>query len=106
MSCHSNIVYIDLINAIAEIEEEEAEVQVYPNPASNSLNIAYDFANTDDGEFMLYSLEGKLLMQTSLPKTQNLITVNTASLNNGVYFYSVYNDSGSFVANGKLVILR
>jgi hypothetical protein len=105
MSCHSNIVYIDLTNAIIETEQEEAEVRVFPNPTSNNFYIAYDFAKVEDGEFVLYSLEGKILIQKNLPNTQNQITLNTASLSNGMYFYTVYN-KGSFVVNGKLIILR
>ncbi len=83
----------------------EDYVRAFPNPTSNSFNVAYDFANVEDGEFVLYSLEGKTLIQKNLPNTQNQITLNTTSLNNGIYFYTVYN-KGSFVANGKLVILK
>ncbi len=105
MSCHSNVVSIDLTNAIAETEQEEILVKVYPNPAAESFTVAYDFRNMEDGIFHLYSMDGKLLIEKHLKTTARQTIINSTALYNGIYFYTVYSN-GSFITHGKIVLVK
>jgi Secretion system C-terminal sorting domain len=97
---------VDLKTRSAEVEDVESTVSVYPNPASNSTTVAYRFVENIGGEIMLFSLEGKLLLKEVLPANENVVVINTSKFDNGIYFYSVYSETGELVDNGKLIILR
>lgn len=87
-------------------EQEKGYLSIYPNPVANDLNISYDLPDTEGASFVLYSVEGKVLMQKSLLGNQNKITLNTSSLCNGMYFYKVINDQDGLISNGTLNVLR
>lgn len=70
---------------------------VYPNPGSNYL--IFDSSAADELTYVLYSVEGKVVMsENGFGKH----TIQTAELNNGIYFYTVL-QSGEIIHQGKWV---
>jgi hypothetical protein len=63
--------------------EQEDVLTVYPNPASNLLNINLP-SDKLGGELHVLSLDGKTLMSHKLVDSQTAIDIN--SLPQGVYF--------------------
>ncbi|MDQ3109454.1 MAG: T9SS type A sorting domain-containing protein [Bacteroidota bacterium] len=93
-----------LLSAPTAIEEATAEqtVNIYPNPANDfvTVNIQSENKNTD-ADFTLRDVAGREVMKTKMEGRQ--MTINTADLSGGVYFYRV-EAAGELLGNGKIVI--
>jgi hypothetical protein len=50
-------------------------------------------------------MDGKLLIEKHLKTTARQTIINSAALDNGIYFYTVYSN-GSFITHGKIVLLQ
>ncbi len=67
-------------------------ISSFPNPASNSINISYNSLNFYPGaSILIYDIAGKEVCNAPLDLNLNNEVVNIASLQNGVYFYSLTN---------------
>lgn len=84
------------------VEEELADIEysVYPNPASDVLNINVSNSGSND-VLKIYNILGEEVKNVQLKDGKN--AVNVADLNNGVYFYSVIRNS-QVIESKKLVI--
>ena len=83
--------------------ETERKVVVYPNPASEVLNIAFSEAMNLGGEIGLYDLHGCLVLNRPIERGAKEISVNTGTVPPGFYFYEVKGYEGVLQA-GKVVI--
>jgi len=79
-------------------ESERKQVQVYPNPATQKINIETQviFSN-----IKLYSIDGKEVLSRSLRKGIN--SINISKLNRGIYFYVISDATGTSNSN-KIII--
>ena len=84
------------------------QITVYPNPASNSLQVLFS-GNGTNTEIIITDMLGNTVKQ--MPFTLSLskgntqhITLNIADLGEGVYNISITNKEG--VANKRVVIVR
>jgi hypothetical protein len=98
-----NVDYKTKSMMIVDIDETAS---VYPNPASNMAIVNYQFVDEQGGSMLLYSIDGKLVKKSRLIAGVNEMSINIANIEEGIYIYSVYSDSGALVSKGKLVILR
>lgn len=71
-------------------EIELSSLSLFPNPTSGNLNIV----NKDQSpiEFLLYSMQGELLIETTLNEEHNLISLN--ELKQGMYLVMLKNANG------------
>jgi len=88
--------------SVSQTEYRKAEVDVYPNPASGQLNVAYNLGN-GEYKFEIINLVGKTVFQKNLDFQNGKISLNIDKLNPGVYFYVLSNSSESLITR-KLVI--
>jgi len=90
------------IVSILIIDTEEFGFQVRPNPANEKTIIFFENDSQDEFEINLYNSLGKsLFYQTG---TTNQFSLNTASLANGLYFFSIGKSLGQNKIVGKLVV--
>jgi Secretion system C-terminal sorting domain/PKD domain len=90
-------------------DSKQESAFVYPNPATNTATVKYQFEEGQEGqggELMLYSIEGKLVMKYILYANESERSINISNLDEGIYLYSIYSSRGNLVNQGKLVILR
>ena len=80
------------------IESDDRAILVYPNPFTNSLTIQIN-DNAFNGEFSLYDMLGKLLIQKKITQNTSVIDVNVLP---GMYFYRFVTDTG-ILKTGKLI---
>jgi len=78
---------------IARMEAENAEpaISVYPNPANESFRVNITSGSNGNGNISIYDLSGKLVSEQSctLNEGVNFITLNTISLQDGLYMVSI-----------------
>jgi photosystem II stability/assembly factor-like uncharacterized protein len=87
-----------VIDDCTDIFEAEAfkNVNVYPNPASQSINIAYTAAQGNSGDIVIYNTMGQVVFESAFTGNGSQQTQNI-DLNNipkGIYIISLQTDSG------------
>lgn len=86
----TNTVTTEVINLLGVGENELASVKMYPNPATQVVNIETDNVFTVE----LYDIQGKKIMED---KGENQLSVDVSVLQKGMYFVKVVTDTGSEV---------
>ncbi|HNQ12754.1 MAG TPA: T9SS type A sorting domain-containing protein [Bacteroidia bacterium] len=68
------------LTGIEQIDAQNTDILVWPNPADHTININYANANSKDALFSLYNISGQKVMEfTGMQQDVN-------TLNNGMYF--------------------
>jgi hypothetical protein len=85
-----------------DIETENNNIELYPNPASEFVDISFDRSNNDDLTLNIYNITGTLVKSEMLKQNQRQI--NIGDLSNGIYLVEI--KSNNFTENQKLIIQR
>lgn len=88
-----------LITGIQSNNSEQQSFSIYPNPATQNINII--FSTTVSGKFNVYSANGKLVYSTQLTKV-NETGLLLPCLNSGLYYATLTTSSSRFYS--KLII--
>lgn len=85
------ITIIDVTTQTGTIETEEAFSlsAPRPNPVSTQCNISFKLPDTGPGKVVLTDSRGLLIREISLNQKSGEIVINTSSLPQGVYFYTL-----------------
>ncbi|HNZ43976.1 MAG: T9SS type A sorting domain-containing protein [Bacteroidales bacterium] len=80
------------------------DIMIYPNPASENLNVTYNAENNGDVQISIYDLAGRLLNSTSYQANKGLnnYSMSVSALAKGIYVLSLKN--GNTLLNQKLII--
>jgi uncharacterized delta-60 repeat protein len=87
----------DLPLGAANLETENWQPLIYPNPIRNELNVSIN--NNEQTTVLLYDFLGHQVLQQTF---SNSTTINTEQLADGIYFYELRNSKGT-LKTGKLV---
>ncbi|MDR2410670.1 MAG: leucine-rich repeat protein [Bacteroidales bacterium] len=90
------IATFDIATAIENIET--ADINIYPNPAKDNINIHLQ-DNVHQAVFTLYDVQGKLLIRKEIG---NQDAVSVSNLTTGLYIYNVKTEKQNY--QGKVVI--
>lgn len=93
----AQIKYNGLASGVNEISLADNTVKVYPNPATDKINVSV--TNKHENDLMVYDISGKLIYQN---KISSSAVINTEKWNRGVYFVKVSNVDG--VSTSKMVL--
>ncbi len=100
-----NIVISD--DAVVGTSEEVAEqsIRLYPNPASDLVNITFK-APLENVNLRIYNIHGQKIQEQQIETigVNHRETLNTATIPNGIYFLELQSDSGRVVK--KMTIQR
>jgi hypothetical protein len=77
------------------------EVIMFPNPASNEVNIYITNPDAKISSLLIYDLRGKLILETEIPN--KLKSINTSKLIDGMYYFQYV--SSTFKITKKVMIL-
>ncbi|HRH62860.1 MAG TPA: T9SS type A sorting domain-containing protein, partial [Bacteroidia bacterium] len=86
-----------------KINNEQNSASIQPNPTNDLLTITYSFSNEKSGKFLVYDLLGKVKFETILEPDKKSESINTKTIPEGIYIYSISNENGN-IQNGKLII--
>ncbi|MCG8697514.1 MAG: T9SS type A sorting domain-containing protein, partial [Bacteroidales bacterium] len=87
--------------AIKENKQEQFEINIYPNPASDKVTVRFTGSSQDKGIVELFDAMGQLVLKTTVNK-QEEIQLDVTDLSSGTYFVRMSKDEKSFVQ--KLII--
>lgn len=82
-------------------KEDELSMHIYPNPASDVINIEH---NLKKASFNLFDQNAKVIKQGDL--SDNHCQISIAGLSQGTYYIRVKNDSGLLVKDQKILISK
>ena len=89
-----------MTTGIKEFSNNE-NYRVYPNPATNDVNIELNTVHNDDIYFQLYDLEGRMLNEVSM-KGKTRITISRNGIQSGIYIFRIITNQ-SVTGAGKLI---
>jgi hypothetical protein len=100
-----------LSRLIEEVDTNNGEVafsnaSVYPNPASNDINIDIDASKVGDLQMSIYTINGIMVMKSKtikLEEGRNTINENISNLSNGLYIVRLVDASNKEVMVKKLI---
>ncbi len=79
--------------SVDEIAANDVNFSAYPNPATNVLNLDYNFkTNVNVATVDVFDIVGKKVMSHQLNEQKATLKVDVSSLNAGVYFYTINAD--------------
>lgn len=84
-------------------EKNFDEFSVYPNPASNILNVKYTGNRGQNSTFELVNMVGTKVYSRNLTNVNDQLKLDISKLSRGVYFYIIKSD-GQVTSSKKLVI--
>ncbi|MBL7826015.1 MAG: T9SS type A sorting domain-containing protein [Saprospiraceae bacterium] len=84
---------------------QEHQVQVFPNPAHNTLQIANLPTHGAATLFELLNLQGKVVISLEVPVSLYAQTIDVSSLGSGLYFYRIRSGE-SMLKTGKIVLIH
>ena len=107
-SCGFDLDAIGMINVngvyVTDVEDNEFDFSVYPNPAQNNVFVNYDLSVDNKVTLKIMSFEGKVVYANILTTTDGTIEISTADLADGIYFINIQSDNMSKTV--KLIIAR
>ena len=87
------------------ITSKEAEVNFYPNPTTDIINVNFTLNEQDALKFEVYDMQGKLintLLYTHVKKGENMFSFSTQPLSSGSYLLKI-SSSNTIVVNKKFI---
>lgn len=93
-----------LLSTLVGVNEQSMaknEVNVFPNPASDKINIT---GISEESFLVIFDGNGKLTEKSRLKK--NNTSVNTSNYKNGIYFYQITSFNGKTIGKGKFIVSK
>ncbi len=85
--------------SVANVNNQETNINLYPNPAHNEVNLVYN-ASADVKNIAVYNIIGKV-MAVYKATENNSANLNIESLPSGIYFVRLMNSHGDVVVTRK-----
>jgi hypothetical protein len=102
-------IYGDTATAIQEIVIENFEVNLFPNPTKESLNIVFNEGIVQNNTFINFEIKtitGEKVLSKQLKTSIQKNNLEVASLANGIYYMSFYNSKNNYLGTKKFVVLK
>ena len=87
--------YIASENITAVEEHEAIDVKIYPNPAREEFRVSSLEFRVGGAVIELYDLNGRKMLQKTIPQGSSEITVDVSGLESGIYFCRITTAKGS-----------
>ena len=84
-----DVIPYDEVLSVGDVEIKQSDVKIYPNPATNQLNIVWD--EIDVKEIKITSFQGKTVKSLSANGVKGDLKIDINDLSPGIYFVNVGN---------------
>jgi len=95
---------LSCINTTGFDELENAKIQLYPNPNAGSFTIEYPFAENENAQLEIVSINGKIVFKQNYSQLSDKITLDLTNLANGIYQVRLITEKHTI--NEKIVIQK
>ncbi|MEZ4884065.1 MAG: T9SS type A sorting domain-containing protein [Chitinophagales bacterium] len=97
----------DTVVGIEDVENGEVVFEVYPNPNSGQANfhIQKDLLLKGNTQVQILDINGRLLQEYNCPKNNKVLSINTQSLENGLYICTLIS-KGQIIAYTKMSVIK
>ena len=83
-------------------EKNNIETLCYPNPVKTEANFRVDNLDLKSGDINIFDVQGRLIMRQMIAKNE-ILKMDVKSISNGLYFYSLANETGKMMVSGKFI---
>lgn len=100
-------IQVTTLVALQEAEGAIIQTLAYPNPANDKLNLEISMAQSSTANISVVDMLGREVIRlgdVNLSTGNNLIEINTSSLNSGAYFVKIMSNEG--ITSKKIAINR
>src|SRR5690554_8198413 len=84
-----DVIPYDEVLSVGDVEIKQSDVKIYPNSATNQLNIVWD--EIDVKEIKITSFQGKTVKSLSANGVKGDLKIDINDLSPGIYFVNVGN---------------
>ena len=88
--------------AVNNTTKTNNDVSVFPNPVNDELTIEYHLANTEDAQFQIIDLTGRIVTTKTLKSGKRNETIDIRSLSQGLYLYKVIQNN-LIISTGRII---
>jgi len=81
--------YYDTFTSTQQIQQAPFEVQLFPNPTSDYLNIHFGDTNFMEKQVLIYDALGKLVEQQGVTNGSSAVIIDLSQLTKGQYFVQI-----------------
>lgn len=98
---------MEIIDGAGTTHNDVIVYKLYPNPNDGNMIFEYSMQQQESiGTLVLYDIAGRIINKYHLTEGSNSqLKISEATLNNGIYFYSVVID-GKVISNSKFLIIK
>lgn len=107
-STSSGAGYLSTALGVNEVDNNISMFSVYPNPASETINLLFNLKNANNAQLNVFNSIGQQLSVTSLQNLfegDNTVSVDVATLPEGIYFVQLILDNGN-IQTRRFVVTR
>jgi hypothetical protein len=83
-------------------QENEGSIEIYPNPASTSINIKAE--GQQIMEVAMFTIDGREVLGKSYNSIKNMIELNVVDINPGIYFCKIITSKQTLL--NKIIVER
>lgn len=94
------------IEELHEVGKEIFSMNLFPNPATTYTNLAFAEALTQDYEYIVYDIQGRIVRQGKIPTGTQQLEINTDEFASGSYIIKVKDQYNTVGATRKLIVVR
>lgn len=87
------MIFTDSTTGLSETEQTTAEVNVFPNPVDDVLNIQLSSPATSSGTIEIITMEGKIVRYHVINSKDTFCRINVINLPKGMYICRVNNET-------------
>lgn len=100
---HQPLLSVEKIKLKPQLKSALKNISIFPNPASDILNIQFGFSSDVPLFVILYDINGQELLEKESPPGSTLIQLNLSKYAHGTYLLKIRNSSGSDYSNYKII---
>jgi len=80
-------------------------IKIFPNPALDLINIAFETVTYKESVFELYDITGKIILRNKIQAKTTFSTIHINAVKAGIYYYKLFT-TDEILAKNKLILLK
>ncbi len=95
----------DTLTAIAELNQYDNEIKIYPNPAKSNFTFEYNIDNKPNAKLRVENILGVCVKSLALSDKNHEVVISTSNLAEGIYILKLV-DGNTLIYSTKLIVIK